>query len=189
MQGGEKHFVKTVPGSGTPVSSSIINPGNSQTRPVASTTGSVQIAARTVSQITAIPLTSAGSIITASSSGNINHQILRNHYFPLYLSSFRWDSSCFLWRCEEYHTPFKRHLNWKGWVYSLRMAVRFTNVCWIRFLSKALLYSLKCRYLLLEPKLVLLNHLLRPELVLVRIFFSFYDSFDFDFEFPFISSY
>ena len=51
MQGGEKHFVKTVPGSGTPVSSSIINPGNSQTRPVASTTGSVQIAARTVLQL------------------------------------------------------------------------------------------------------------------------------------------
>ena len=60
--------MKTAPGSGSSANSAgINNPGASQARPVASVTGPVPIVARTVPQVTAMPLTSASTIITANS--------------------------------------------------------------------------------------------------------------------------
>ncbi|XP_046457106.1 histone deacetylase complex subunit SAP130-like isoform X1 [Daphnia pulex] len=66
-QNAEKHFVKTVAGSGVAVGSSINNPGSSQPRPASNSIGPVQIAARTIPPAGTVPLTSASSLVTANS--------------------------------------------------------------------------------------------------------------------------
>ncbi|XP_059351541.1 histone deacetylase complex subunit SAP130-like isoform X2 [Daphnia carinata] len=66
IQNVEKHFIKTAAGSATTsISVNANNPASSQAR--SSINAPVQIAARTVSQVGVIPLTSSNSLITANS--------------------------------------------------------------------------------------------------------------------------
>lgn len=66
VQNVEKHFIKTAAGSATTsIGANANNPASSQAR--SSINAPVQIAARSVSQVGVIPLTSANSLITANS--------------------------------------------------------------------------------------------------------------------------
>lgn len=116
FQNTEKHLIKTVAGSGAaPVSSSINNPGSSQTRPANNSIGSVQIAARTIPQVGAVPLTCASSLITAN-SGKIRRKFSISKGLIGNLMG-RSDPCCFHWWFKEYYTSFNRCSCWEGSLY------------------------------------------------------------------------